>query len=100
MWVCPRCGYLYRTRFGDLQRAARAQAWKIFGLIVAIAGALYGQAEMIGEPWRHYISIVAIVGTAVLALYTQKPGTSSVPPPSLSPSPVSPSPLSPPALKE
>lgn len=35
------------------------------GLITCVCGALLGQAEMIGEPWRHYVSVLFIIGTAV-----------------------------------
>lgn len=35
------------------------------GLITCICGALLGQAELVGEPWRHWISVVFIIGTAI-----------------------------------
>lgn len=34
------------------------------GLVTCICGALLGQAELVGEPWRHVISVLFIVGTA------------------------------------
>lgn len=35
------------------------------GLVTCICGALLGQAELIGEPWRHWVSIVFIACTAI-----------------------------------
>lgn len=46
----------------------RADVWssigKSLGLLASITGALYGQAELVGEPWRHYLSGVCIAATA------------------------------------
>lgn len=35
------------------------------GLVAFICTAVIGQAEMVGEPWRHWIALVGIVGTAI-----------------------------------
>lgn len=35
------------------------------GLIACICGALIGQAELVGEPWRHWISVLFIACTAI-----------------------------------
>lgn len=35
------------------------------GLVACICGALLGQAELLGEPWRHYVTIGFVIGTAV-----------------------------------
>lgn len=43
---------------------SRAQFAYFLGLVTCVCGAVVGQAELVGEPWRHYISIVFIVGTA------------------------------------
>jgi putative effector of murein hydrolase len=69
--TCPQCGYIYRVRFAD-------QLWKFIGLIVAVCVALYGQAELIGEPWRHVVSMIAIGGTAGLAYWIKPAGTTTV----------------------
>lgn len=45
--------------------------WMI-GLITCISGALLGQAELIGEPWRHYVTILFVAGTAATG-YMLKP---------------------------
>lgn len=60
---CPKCGY---------RPPWQQQAGWWIGLGGAVAIALYGQAEMIAEPWRHYVSIAAIVATAATA-YMLKP---------------------------
>lgn len=43
------------------------------GLITCIAGAMLGQAELIGEPWRHYVTLTFIVGTAATAYLMNPP---------------------------
>lgn len=35
------------------------------GLVTCICGALIGQAELIGEPYRHWVTVGFVVGTAV-----------------------------------
>lgn len=61
---------------GDRRREQRRHAYgrrrtdvwstlgKTFGLLASVTGALYGQAELVGEPWRHYLSVVCIASTA------------------------------------
>ena len=39
-------------------------AWWV-GLAVSVSGALLGQAELIGEPYRHWLTIAFVAGTAV-----------------------------------
>lgn len=42
----------------------RAQlAWWI-GLFASVATALVGQAELLPEPWRHVVTVLAVAGTA------------------------------------
>lgn len=47
-------------------------AWFI-GLVTCICGAILGQAELVGEPWRHWISVIFIAGTAVSGYLLQPP---------------------------
>lgn len=35
------------------------------GLAVSVCGALLGQAELVGEPTRHYLTVAFVVSTAV-----------------------------------
>lgn len=51
---------------------ARNIAWLV-GMVTFVCVAILGQAELIGEPWRHYIAIGAIVGTAVSGYMYQHP---------------------------
>ena len=37
---------------------------KTAGLLASVTGALIGQAELVGEPWRHLMSGVFIASTA------------------------------------
>lgn len=66
--ICPKCGYIYRTRFAE-------QLVKFIGLGVCMAGAVVGQAELIGEPWRHYVTVGFVLGTAYLGWITKKGNT-------------------------
>lgn len=58
----------YGRRKGDFYR----EFGKFGGLIGFTSTAILGQAELIGEPWRHYVTVSAIVGLAVWA-YGMKP---------------------------
>lgn len=58
----------YGRRKGDFYR----ELGKFGGLIGFTSAAIVGQAELIGEPWRHYFTVSAIVGLAVWA-YGMKP---------------------------
>lgn len=53
-----------RTRFGRRRSDVWGSLGKTAGLIASVTGALYGQAEMVAEPWRHLISGVFIASTA------------------------------------
>jgi hypothetical protein len=37
---------------------------KFCGLIAFVSIAIIGQAELIGEPWRHYVTVLAVIATA------------------------------------
>ena len=39
-------------------------AW-IVSLAAFVCTALIGQAEMLAEPWRHLVSVIAIIATAI-----------------------------------
>lgn len=52
-----------------------SQALWLAGMVSAICTALLGQAELIGEPWRHYITIASVVATAVSGFMLQRPGS-------------------------
>lgn len=43
------------------------------GMVASVCVALAGQAEVIDEPYRHYVSILGIVGTAVNGYLLQRP---------------------------
>lgn len=45
---------------------------KFAGLIACVAAAIVGQAEMISEPYRHYLTVTAIISSATWA-YCMKP---------------------------
>lgn len=45
-------------------------AW-FLGLVTCISGALVCQAELLGEPTRHYVTILFIAGTAATGYMLQ-----------------------------
>ena len=49
-----------------------AELGRFAGLVGCVCVAILGQAELVGEPWRHYITVTAIVCTAVWG-YGMKP---------------------------
>lgn len=63
---CPCCGAIGVQRL-TLLESMQAQLGKVVSLGACISTALVGQAELIGEPWRHYVTISAIVLTAIVA---------------------------------
>lgn len=46
---------------------------RLIGFIAAISSAFVGQAELIGEPWHHYMSIAGIICAVTLAYFQQPP---------------------------
>ena len=44
------------------------EAVKWVGLVASIAGVVVGQAEIIPEPYRHYLTLIATLSTAVLGV--------------------------------
>jgi len=45
----------------------------VSGLVAFICMALLGQAELIMEPYRHYVTVTAIIATAFCAYMLQHP---------------------------
>ena len=43
------------------------------GLFASICVAVAGQAELIPEPYRHWVSLLGIIGTAVNGYLIQRP---------------------------
>lgn len=42
------------------------------GLLTCICGALLGQSDLIGEPWKHYVTIAFVIGTATSGYMIQR----------------------------
>lgn len=58
---CPKCGFLF-------QLPIRRQLGKLLWLAASMLVAIGGQAELLGEPWRHYVTVLAICSTAYLGV--------------------------------
>ena len=61
---------VHRRRHTDFY----AELGKFAGLIAFPSAAVIGQAELVGEPWRHILSITAIVCGTIWA-YCMKPSS-------------------------
>jgi hypothetical protein len=51
----------------------RAQIAYFAGLVASVCTALVGQGEIINEPYRHYVTIAGVIGTAVAGFLMQPP---------------------------
>ncbi len=63
---CPCCGTPGVQPLSFLE-GLRAQVWKVVTLVAAVSTAIIGQAEMIGEPWRHWVAVTATIASALIA---------------------------------
>lgn len=52
-----------------------SQGLWLAGMVSAICTALIGQAELLGEPWRHYVTVVSVIASAVSGFMLQRPGS-------------------------
>ena len=43
------------------------------GLVVSVSGALIGQAELIAEPYRHWLTVAFVASTAVSGYMLERP---------------------------
>lgn len=72
---CPCCGAAnFRPQtFGE---RTRAQAVKIAVIVTSVGVAVFGQAELLGEPWRHYVTVGAILVAVIVSVFLSfKEGT-------------------------
>lgn len=63
-----------RRRYVRRKRDMYRELGKLAGLIASVCAAIVGQAELIGEPWRHYFTVIAIGCTATWA-YCMRPNS-------------------------
>jgi hypothetical protein len=47
-------------------------AWFV-SLLTCVTTALVGQAELLGEPWRHYVTVGAVIMTALSGFMLKNP---------------------------
>ena len=57
---------------------SRAQLGWWAGLLTCVCGALIGQAELIAEPYRHYLTVGFVVGTAVSGYMVERRPTGGI----------------------
>lgn len=70
-------------------------AWWALGSLLAAVTAIAGQAELLPEPWRHYVTVAGVLATALTSINAHWPRRADVPrPPSAS------APLGPPIALE
>lgn len=54
-----------QRRFGDQYTVVVQRVVLAFGAV----GVIYGQAEMLGEPWRHFLAVGGVIGLVLVALW-------------------------------
>lgn len=63
-----------RRRYTRRRRDFYKELGKFAGLIGCVSAAILGQAELVGEPWRHVLAVTGIGATATWA-YCMKPSS-------------------------
>jgi hypothetical protein len=48
---------------------------KWVGLVAAVCTALTGQSDLLGEPWKHYVTITGIAASAAFAYFITPKGS-------------------------
>lgn len=46
---------------------------RFVGFVSSLCAALLGQSDLIGEPWRHWITIAGIIASVTFAYFQQPP---------------------------
>lgn len=54
-----------RRRYGRRRSDYWRSLGKLAGLVASVCAAVLGQSELVGEPFRHYLTVSAIVAVAV-----------------------------------
>lgn len=70
---CPCCG-APNFRPQTITERVQAQAVKVTIVVAAVGLAVFGQAELLGEPWRHIVTVGAIliaVGVSVFLSFKE-----------------------------
>lgn len=63
---CPCCGAIGATPMSFLE-GIQAQIFKISGLVAFMGTAIVGQSDLVGEPWKHWITVAAFVAATLVA---------------------------------
>lgn len=70
---CPVCGAPeFQPR--SLAECIKAQVVKVTTVVAAATVAVYGQAEMLGEPTRHYVTVGSILVAVAVAVFVNLTG--------------------------
>lgn len=65
---CPCCDAPdFRPK--TIRERIQAQAVKVTVIVSAVTIAVFGQAEMLGEPTRHYVTVAAILVAVIVATF-------------------------------
>ncbi len=64
--------YARRRRRTRREHDLYRELGKLAGLVASVSAAIVGQAELIGEPWRHVLTVAAVGSTATWA-YCMRP---------------------------
>lgn len=50
-----------------------AQLCWLVGLVTCVCVAVIGQSDLVGEPWKHWLTVTSVVGTAITGYMLQRP---------------------------
>lgn len=63
---CPCCGAIGVQSLSFVE-SVKTQLAKVISLVAFICVTVAGQAELLGEPWRHYVTVLGVICTAAIA---------------------------------
>lgn len=63
---CPCCGADGCTRLSLLE-GLKAQLWKVISLAAFVSAGILGQADLLGEPLKHYVSVTGTIAGVLIA---------------------------------
>lgn len=65
---CPCCGVAGWKPL-TVGEQIRAQSMKLAIVVTSVGIAVFGQAELLGEPWRHVVTIGAILVAVAVSVF-------------------------------
>jgi hypothetical protein len=64
--MCPCCG-AKGVQAMTILEGLQAQVYKVASLVAFLGAAILGQSDLVGEPTKHYVTVVSILCSALVA---------------------------------